>query len=90
MNYFKKFASKPQNFFGFLFWNFLFGYFPIGLFIAILSLFGIVGFTLNDKIEYGFTGFIMHIILAPFIALIFSTVSWVFLSIGNFILKQLG
>ena len=90
MKYFEKFSTKPQIFFGFLFWNFLFGYFPIGLLIAILSLLGNVGFTLNNKEVYGLIGFILYIILIPFVALIFSSVSWMFLSIGNFILKQIG
>ncbi len=90
MSYFKNFSTKPENLFGFLFWNFLFGYLPFGLLVAILSLLGNVAFMLNDKPVFGLIGFIMYIILIPFIALILSSVCWVYLSIGNFILKQFG
>ena len=85
MNFFKNFISKPENLFGFLFWNFFFGYLPIGFLVAILSFLGNIGFNLNDKMVYGFTGFIMYLIFIPLIALILASISWVFLSIGNFI-----
>ena len=88
MNYFNEFSTKPPKFFGFLFWNFFFGYFPFGVLIATLSLFEKVAFTLNDKEVYGLIGFISYLIFIPLIALIFASVSWVYLSLGNYLMNM--
>ena len=87
MKYLEQFSDKPQNTFSWLFWNFLFGYLPVGLLIAILSLVGIIPFMINDKPHYGFIGFIFLLIYVPVAAFILSIVTWVFLSMGNAFLK---
>ena len=83
----ENYLEKPKKFFQFLFWNFFFGYLPFGLLISFLSLMGKVAFTLNEKGEYGITGFLMYLLTIPFVALILTLVNWLYLTIGNYILN---
>ncbi len=87
MNYFKKFEEKPNNFFQYIYWNLFFGYLPFGVLISILSLFGKIAFTLNNEPVYGIVGFLMYAICIPILTLIFTLVIWIYMSIGNFILR---
>jgi hypothetical protein len=87
MKYFQRFSQKPNSLFQFIFWNLFFGYLPFGLFIALLSLFGNIAFTLNNQPVYGITGFLGYVICIPFVILIFTVVFWIFFSIGNFLIR---
>ena len=89
MKYFKNFIEKPNNLFGFLFWNCFFGYLPLGLFISIMSLLGKVPFRMNDEEIYGVLGFLIGLLHIFVTALILSVVSWVFIRIGNFVMQLL-
>lgn len=89
MKFLEKFVEKPNNFFKFLFWNFFMGYLPFGLLVAVFSLFGKVSFDLNNKEVYGMVGLISYLLFIPVIAFILALVCWIYLSIGNFIIKNI-
>ncbi len=89
MEYFKKFTEKPNHLFGFLFWNCFFGYLPLGLLISIMSLLGKVPFRMNAQEIYGVSGFLIGLLHIVATALILAVISWIPITIGNFIIKRL-
>ncbi len=88
MDFLKEFSEKPKKLFQFFFWNMLFGYLPIGLLSAFLSLFGKTPFMLNKEPIYGIFGFLLSLILTtPLFGFGIALMCWVFFSIGNFIIR---
>ena len=87
MKYLDQFSEKQPKLFLWLFWNCLFAFLPIWLFLAILSLVGLVPVTINDEPTYGFLGFVFCIIFIPLSAIALSVNCWVFIKVGNFFLR---
>ena len=87
--YFKSFIEKPNNLFGFLFWNCFFGYLPLGLLISVMSLLGKVPFRKDNEDIYGVLGFLIGLLHIFATALIIAVISWIFIRVGNFVMKLL-
>ena len=83
----EKYSNKPNDLFGLLFVNFLFGYLPFALLLGILSLFEIVPVNFNGEQTYGWKAFIIIIVFAPIFAFIFSFFIWIYFLIGNFFMR---
>ncbi|MEO9965125.1 MAG: hypothetical protein ABJF11_05010 [Reichenbachiella sp.] len=87
MKYLEQFERKPENLFGKLFWNMLFCLAPIVLFVSLFVLAGVVPMNFNDELYYGPVGFVLVILLAPFISLGWAIVIWLYYSVGNYFLR---
>ncbi len=87
MKYLKQFEEKPVNLFGKLFWNMFFCLAPFISLGSLLVLFGVVPFNFNDEPYYGVVGFLMTLVLIPWISLCFAILLWIYFSIGNYFLR---
>lgn len=77
-SFLKKISKKPKKLFKRLFWNFLFGYFPIAIIQAIGGIYGIGIITFNKEHLTGFTGFFASLFVAPLVVLLFTCSVWGF------------
>lgn len=66
-----------------LFWSYTFCAIPFALIAGILALFKVSAVYFNDSPVYGLKGFLLTIILIPFIGLILSVTNWLALSFGD-------
>lgn len=83
----KKYSELPKNLFGLIYWNMFCSYLLIFIIVGFLSLFGIEPVEFNGAPTYGILGFIVSLLFAPLIALVTAFTAWIFLMVGNFILK---
>ena len=65
------------------------GILPFALIISILTLLRIAPVIFNGTPQYGFTGFILALLLSTIFGLIMGIVSYIALSIGRFIYNKL-
>ena len=83
----EKYSRKPENLFGILFVNFLFGYLPFALILGILTLFGVIPINFNGEETYGIEGLLVVIAFIPFVVFMLSFFTWLYFIIGNFFLN---
>jgi len=86
---FEKYRKLPENFFGLLFWNIFSLYAVIFACLGLLALFGIKPIEFNDEPTYGIFGLMVSLLMAPLMALVTSSATWLLVVVGNFILKFL-
>jgi hypothetical protein len=84
LNHYKK---LPESLFGLIFWNVFLFFMPIFLVLGILALTGIKPVEFNDKPTYGILGIVWVIVLGPLMSLVTSFAIWIFLTVGNWILR---
>lgn len=60
---------------------------PFSLLVAFLALFNLVPVNFNNKDTYGIFGFIISILFMPFIVIMLSGFTWIFLNFGNWLYK---
>lgn len=87
MKYLQQFEEKPENLFGKLFWNMFFCVSIFTIPISLMVLIGWIPFSFNDEPYYGISGFLMSLILIPFVPLCFAISIWIYYSIGNYFLR---
>lgn len=87
MKYLKQFEKKPERLFEKIFWNMFFCLAPLVLLGSLFVLFGTVPFTFNEEPYYGIVGFLMTLVLIPWVSLCFAIVFWMYYSIGNYFLR---
>jgi hypothetical protein len=87
MHFLKDYLEKPKKLFGFLYWNFFFGYLPFGVLAAILSLLGKVPANFNEQEVYGMLGFSVHLFFVFALPFLISFFCWIYICIGNFIIN---
>lgn len=87
MKYLKQFESKPENLFTKLFWNMFFCIAPFVLFGSLFILAGVIPMNFNKEPYYGPIGFVLAILLAPFISMAWAIVIWFYYSVGNYFLR---
>lgn len=78
--------DQPSKLFNYFFWNLLFAYLPIGIVIALLSLFGTIPVTINEEPRTGIIGFLFMMLYILFFPFVMGGVLWLFFKIGNFFL----
>lgn len=84
---FEKFSKLPDKLFGLLFWN-IFAFYGVAFVcLGVLALFGVKPVEFNGEPVYGVWGFVLSIVMAPFIALVMAFAIWLLLIVGNFLLR---
>lgn len=75
-----------KDFFSFkkLFTAYLFAMIPFSLLAGILSLLNIFPIIFNGNPTYGIKGFLVALLLIPFVSLMFGCLNWAFLNLGVF------
>jgi hypothetical protein len=81
------YKKLPDNLFGLIFWNVFLFLMPIFLVLGILALIGIKPVDFDDKPTYGILGIVWAIVLGPLMSLVTTVTIWIFLKIGNVILR---
>ena len=71
-----------------LFWSYTFCCIPFAILAGILALAHISPVYFNEVPTYGLKGFIIAILLIPFLGIIFSAVNWIFLNFGYFLYNK--
>ena len=82
-----KYKKLPDNLFGLVFWNVFLFLMPIFLVLGVLALAGIKPVDFNDKPTYGILGIVWAVVLGPLMSLVITLTIWIFLTIGNLILR---
>ena len=82
-----QYKKLPDNLFGLIFWNVFLFFMPIFLVLGVLALIGIKPVDFNDKPTYGILGMVWTVVLGPLMSLVTTLTIWIFLTIGNLILR---
>ncbi|OOG78097.1 hypothetical protein B0E43_03025 [Algoriphagus sp. A40] len=85
----KEVSSLPVSLFKLLYVNFLFGNLFFMIILGLFSLFGLYPVNLNDESVYGIKGFLVLVLFTPFTSLVFVSLFWVWLKVGNKIIMKL-
>ena len=87
-----KFNEKyklPENLFRLLYINSLFGTLLFMMVLGLFSLFGLFPVNLNDEQVYGIKGLLVLVLFTPFTTLLFVTLMWTGLKLGNLVINIL-
>jgi hypothetical protein len=84
-----QYKKLPGNLFGLISWNVFLFFMPIFLVLGILAMVGIKPVDFNDKPTYGIWGVVWAVVLGPLMSLVTTLTIWIFLKIGNLILRLL-
>ncbi|OOG76428.1 hypothetical protein [Algoriphagus sp. A40] len=85
----KDVSRLPVSLFKLLFVNFLFGNLFFMIILGGFSLIGLYPVNLNDEAVYGLKGFLVLVLFTPFTSLVFVSLFWVWLKVGNKIITKL-
>jgi hypothetical protein len=82
-----QYKKLPDNLFGLIFWNVFLFLMPIFLVLGILALVGVKPIEFNEEPTYGILGIVWAILLGPLMSLVTTLTIWIFLRIGNLVLR---
>lgn len=85
----KEVSRLPVSLFKLLYVNFLFGNLFFMIILGLFSLFGLYPVNFNDEAVYGLKGFLVLVLFTPFTSLVFVSLVWVCLKVGNKIIMKL-
>lgn len=83
----EEYSVKPAKLFRRLLIVFAFAYFPFLMLQIILAFAGIMPVNFNDYDVYGVKAVVILLCFFPFIVLMFAALTWVFFSLGIFLMK---
>ncbi len=85
----KEISGLPTSLFRLLYVNFLFGNLFFMLILGAFSFFGMYPVNFNDEAVYGIKGFLVLVLFTPFTSLVFVSLFWIWLKVGNKIIMKL-
>lgn len=85
----KEVSRLPVSLFKLLYVNFLFGNLFFMIILGLFSFFELYPVNFNDEAVYGLKGFLVLVLFTPFTSLVFVSLFWVWLKVGNKIVMKL-
>jgi hypothetical protein len=85
----KEKSKLPENLFRLLYINSLFGTLLFMMILGLFSFFGLFPVNFNDEQVYGIKGLLVLVLFTPFTTLLFVTLMWIGLKLGNLVINIL-